>query len=68
MAKTTAPAPAAQAAAQPAPPPEPAPEQAPTAQPELPLPMPTRGGCWVRNPDGSLTSDPAEHPPQPSQE
>lgn len=46
MAKTTAPTAA----------PAPAPAEAPA------LPMPTRGGAWIRNPDGTLSRDPAEHP------
>ena len=29
---------------------------------DAPLPMPTTGGSWIRQPDGSLVRDPAEHP------
>jgi hypothetical protein len=32
------------------------------AVPAEALPMPTKGGCWVRLPDGTLVPDPAEHP------
>lgn len=32
------------------------------AAPEQPLAMPTTGGCWTRNPDGSLSRDLSEHP------
>ena len=32
---------------------------APELPPELP---PAEGGCWIRQPDGSLVRDPAEHP------
>lgn len=27
------------------------------------LPQPTIGGCWLRQPDGSLVPDPSEPPP-----
>lgn len=37
--------------------------QAPTPAPAE-LPMPTSGGAWIRNPDGTLSRDPAEHPAQ----
>lgn len=37
-----------------------APAAAPT--PAEPLTLPTTGGCWVRNPDGTLSRDLSEHP------
>ena len=44
--------------------------QAPEAAPDTPaaevpapvLPQPTQGGCFVRQPDGSLAPDPDEQP------
>lgn len=36
-----------------------APSAAPAPAPEL---LPTSGGCWIRNPDGSLSRDLSEHP------
>lgn len=30
-------------------------------------PLPTRGGCWVRQPDGSLAPEPATEPPAAEQ-
>ncbi len=42
----------------------PAPAPAPAAAATPALPMPTSGGAWLRNPDGSLTRDPTEHPAQ----
>lgn len=38
----------------------PAPAPAPADAGEQP--MPTCGGAWIRNPDGTLSRDPAEHP------
>jgi|GEM_PF-2077114 len=52
-------------AAAPAPAPAEPADAAASATPDTPLPLPASGGCWVRNPDGSLSPDPAEHPPQP---
>jgi hypothetical protein len=39
----------------------------PAAAPAAPaqaqdLPLPASGGCWVRNPDGTLSRDLSEHP------
>lgn len=52
-AQAAAPRAAAQAASQPAPTPA--------------LPQPSRGGCWIRQPDGSLLRDTAAHPdPEPT--
>lgn len=42
--------------------PAPAAPAAPAAPPAPALPMPARGGCWVRLPDGSLVPDPAWQP------
>ncbi len=39
---------------------KPAKTEAPTAA----LPMPASGGAWLRQTDGSLIRDPAEHPPE----
>ena len=36
--------------------------QTPAAEPVAAVAeQPQTGGCWIRNPDGSLSRDPAEH-------
>lgn len=47
-------------------PPAAAPAEAPAEAPALA--MPTTGGAWIRNPDGTLTRDPTEHPAENTQE
>lgn len=35
------------------------------AKPDTPpAPLPSSGGAWIRQPDGTLIRDPAEHPPE----
>ncbi len=42
--------------------PEPATENPAAELPAPVLPQPTQGGCFVRQPDGSLVPDPDEQP------
>jgi hypothetical protein len=32
--------------------------------PPAPQPLPRAGGAWIRQADGTLIRDPAEHPPE----
>lgn len=50
----------------------PAPKSAPTAAPATPAegnePRPTTGGCFVRQPDGTLARDPSTETPEQAPE
>lgn len=43
---------------------DPTPAPASGAASAAPLPLPAQGGCWVRQPDGSLARDPDWPPPE----